>query len=75
MQDVSTLSMVKVVLHAPQEVPETGLGDDLIGRKDAHAEDLGRGVLLGWQMAADDLVFLERHLEGKQSVKGHPTAA
>ena len=46
----------------PQEVPETRLGDDLIGRKNAHAVDLGGGLMLRWQVTADDLILVERHL-------------
>ena len=50
----------------PHEVPETRLGDDLIGRKNAHAVDLGGGLILGGEVTADDLVFVERHLEAEQ---------
>lgn len=42
-----------------QEVPETGLGDRLVGSKDGHAvHGRGRGSL-GGQMAANDLIFLK----------------
>lgn len=47
------------LLELHQEVPETGLGNDLIGGKDAHAVELGGGVALGGQMAANDLVLLK----------------
>jgi hypothetical protein len=40
-----------------QEVPETGLCDNGVGRKDPHAVQLGRWVCLGRQMAANDLIF------------------
>ena len=43
-------------------VPEAGLGDDFVGRKDTHAVDFGCWLMLGRKMAADNLVFLERHL-------------
>ena len=46
----------------PQEVPESRLGDDLVRRKDAHAVDLGGGLMLRGQVTANDLVFVERHL-------------
>lgn len=46
---------------APEEVPEARLGDDLIGRKDAHAIDFGSRLGLGGEVAAHDLVFLEAH--------------
>lgn len=47
------------LLELHQEVPETGLGNDLIGGKNAHAVELGGGVALGGQMAANDLVLLK----------------
>lgn len=47
------------LLELGQEVPETGLGDNLIGSEDAHAVELGGRVGLGRQMAANDLVFLK----------------
>jgi hypothetical protein len=42
-----------------QEVPETGLGDGLVGREDGHAVQGRRGVSLCGQMAPDDLEFLK----------------
>ena len=42
-----------------EEVPEAGLGDDLVRGKDAHPVELGLGLLLRRQLAADDLVLLE----------------
>lgn len=39
------------------EVPEPGLGNNGVGRKDAHAVQLGRGVRLGGQMTPNDLVL------------------
>ena len=47
--------------HVPQEIPEARLGDDLIGRKNAHAVDLGGGLCLGGQVASNDLIFGEAH--------------
>ena len=47
----------------PEEVPETRLGDNFVGCEDAHTVDLGGGLSLGGQVAANDLVFVERHLE------------
>lgn len=43
----------------PKEIPETRLGHDFVGRKNAHAVDLGRGLVLGGQMPSYDLIFLE----------------
>lgn len=42
-----------------QKVPEPRLGNDRVGREDAHAVQLGRGVGLGGQMAPNDLVLSE----------------
>ena len=42
-----------------QEVPETGLGDRLVGSEDGHAVQIGGGVGLGGQVAPDDLVFIK----------------
>ena len=39
------------------EVPEPRLGDDGVGRKDAHAVQLGRGVRLGGQVTPNNLVL------------------
>jgi hypothetical protein len=47
--------------HAPEEVPEAGLGDNFVGGEDAHAVDFGVGLSLRGEMASDDLVFLEAH--------------
>ena len=40
-----------------QEVPEPRLGHDRVGRKDAHAVELGRGVGLGGQVTPNNLVL------------------
>lgn len=40
-----------------QEIPEARLGNDIIWRKDAHAVELGLWLLLGWQLAANNLVL------------------
>lgn len=42
-----------------QEVPETGLSNNLIGSEDPHAEEAGSRVGLGGQVAPNDLVFLQ----------------
>ena len=47
------------LLQLHQEVPEARLGDDIIGGEDAHAVQLGGGVGLGGQVAANDLVLLK----------------
>lgn len=42
-----------------EEVPETALGDDIVGSEDAHAVELGGRVGVGGQVAPDDLVLLQ----------------
>jgi hypothetical protein len=42
-----------------KEVPETRFGNHGVGRKDSHPIQLWCWVCLGWQMAANDLVFCE----------------
>ena len=42
-----------------EEIPESWLGDNIIGSEDAHPVELGGRVGLAGQMAPDDLVFLE----------------
>ena len=49
-----------------QEVPETGLGDNAIGSKDSHFVERSRGLLLCWQLAANDLVFLQLQIHEKK---------
>lgn len=61
-EDVTSglLHLVKLV----EEVPETGLGDDLIGGEDPHAVDRRGGVGLSGGPAADDVVLTNgRHFE------------
>lgn len=41
------------------EVPEARLGHNGVGRKDAHAVQLGRGVRLGGQVTPDNLVLVK----------------
>lgn len=47
------------LLQLGQEVPEAGLGNDLIGCENSHAVQLGGRVGLAGQMAPNDLVFLK----------------
>lgn len=47
-----------------EEIPEARLGDDVVWRKDDHLEEWRIFLLLRWQLAADDLVFLELKREG-----------
>lgn len=42
-----------------EKVPESGLGDDIVGCEDAHAVKLRGRSVLGRQQSADDLVFLK----------------
>jgi hypothetical protein len=47
------------LLQLAHEVPEAGLGNDLVGGKEAHAEKLGGSILLGGEMATDQLVLVK----------------
>lgn len=50
------------LLDLPQtgeEVPETALSNDRVGRKDAHTVELGSRLGVSGQMAPNDLVFLQ----------------
>lgn len=42
-----------------EKVPEPRLGDNVVGRKDAHAVQLRGRVAIGRQVTANDLVFVE----------------
>lgn len=42
-----------------EEIPESGLGDHGVGCENTHAVEFGGWVVVSWQMAANDLVFLE----------------
>ena len=50
------------LLEVPQplhEVPEPALGHQVVGGEQAHAVDLGKGLLLGGAAAADNKVLFE----------------
>lgn len=47
------------LLQTAHEVPVTGLGDNIVGGKDAHAVQSRGGVGLCRQVPADDLILLE----------------
>lgn len=47
------------LLQLGEEVPEAGLGDDIVRGEDAHAVQLRGRVAVRRQMTADDLVFLQ----------------
>jgi hypothetical protein len=55
-----------ILSGAPQEIPESRLGNDLIGREDAHAVNLGIGLSLRGEMTTDDLIFDKAHLDGNE---------
>jgi len=48
-------------MNKPQEIPETGFCDYLIGCKDAHTVDFRGRLRFRREMAADNLVLLDRH--------------
>lgn len=59
---IETYDLSICLLDLPQlheKVPEPRLRDNRIWCKDSHAVELWVGVGLGWQMTANDLVFLE----------------
>lgn len=46
-----------------QKVPEARLCDLCVGGKDAHSVELGNAVIVGWELASDDLVLVKtRHV-------------
>lgn len=45
------------------EVPETGLGDDMVGGEDLHLPDWSHWLLLRWDLASDNGVFVENRLQ------------
>ena len=47
------------LLQLAHEVPEAGLGNNLVDGKEAHAEKLGGSILLGGEMATDQLVLVK----------------
>ena len=51
------------------EVPEAGLGRDLVGGEDLHAEDVRLGVLLGGLLAPDDAKQTDRHSEKMKEMR------
>jgi len=64
--------------QAGEEVPETALSNNRVGRKDAHTVELGSRLGVSGQMAPNDLVFLqatcwatESALSDGQSVRRH----
>ncbi len=58
-----------ILSGAPQEIPESRLGNDLIGREDTHAVYLGIGLSLRGEMTTDDLIFDKAHLEGEMEIE------
>jgi hypothetical protein len=42
-----------------EEIPESGFGNDIVGCENTHAVELGSWVGLTWEVAADDLIFLD----------------
>jgi hypothetical protein len=38
-----------------EEIPETRLGNDIVGSEESHSEELGDGFLLGRELTADHL--------------------
>jgi hypothetical protein len=64
--------------QAGEEVPETALSNNRVGRKNAHTVELGSRLGVSGQMAPNDLVFLqatcwatESALSDGQNVRRH----
>jgi hypothetical protein len=64
--------------QAGEEVPETALSNNRVGRKNAHTVELGSGLGVSGQMTPNDLVFLqatcwatESALSDGQNVRRH----
>lgn len=55
------------LVQAGHEVPEAGLGGDLVGGEDLHAEDIGLRVFLGGLLASHDAEKADRH-DGMQGI-------
>lgn len=47
----SLLDLAKLL----EEIPEAGLGNDIVGSEESHAEKLRDGLLLGRKLTADNL--------------------
>lgn len=54
-----------------KEVPETGLGDNIVRRKDTHAVELWGRVGIRGQMAPNDLVLCETSCGYVRNMLGH----
>lgn len=68
---LDTDNLASSLLDLPQtaqEVPETGLGDRLVGGEDGHAVHGGGRVGLRGQVAPDNLIFLKTTCEYKVSL-------
>ena len=63
MSNGDTVWSSNILSSAPQEIPEPRLGNDLIGRENAHAVYLGIGLTLRGEMTTDDLIFDKAHLD------------
>lgn len=55
--DLSVRLLDLLQLH--EEVPESRFGHNIVGSEDTHAVKFRRGIGLRWQVAANDLIFLE----------------
>jgi len=55
-------NLTSTLLHLPQlfqKVPETGLSDNFVGSKETHAVQFWGWFRIGWEAAANNLVFME----------------
>lgn len=71
---IQTYNLAVCFLDLPQlhqEVPESRLGNNGVWCKDSHPVQLRGGIGLSWQMAADDLIFLEATCNFQPSATCH----
>ena len=60
------------LLQLSEVVPESGLGDNVVGRKDSHSVELGSLLLLRGELSSDDGVLGESgHSASQRQVTPH----
>lgn len=55
------------LLQLTEEIPETGLGDDVVRSEDSHLVEGSGWLLLGGQLAPDDFIFLQLEPEREKT--------
>lgn len=57
------------LLQLAQEIPETGLGNNVVRSEDSHLVQRSAWLLLGGQLTADDFIFLQLKNLNKKPIK------